>query len=192
MNSLADHLWQSTLFAAVAGLLTLALRKNKARVRHWMWLAASCKFLIPMSVLIALGSHMEWRKMPAPSSVSIVMDQVSQPFSAPPLIATQKATPAARNPLAAVLFALWACGFLGISCSWWIRWQRIRAAVRGWTPWSAAEGVRPTESRNTGPRDAVPGPVGARRVRGFPSRAVVARNYFRSIAAVATGNRNRA
>jgi hypothetical protein len=30
----ANHLWQSTLFAAVAGLLTLALRKNHARTRH--------------------------------------------------------------------------------------------------------------------------------------------------------------
>ncbi len=28
--SIADHLWQSTLFALVAGLLTLALGKNGA------------------------------------------------------------------------------------------------------------------------------------------------------------------
>src|SRR6266700_2472213 len=30
----ANHLWQSTLFAGVAGLLTLALRNNHARVRN--------------------------------------------------------------------------------------------------------------------------------------------------------------
>ena len=30
---LVTHLWQSTVFAAVAGLLTLALRRNQARVR---------------------------------------------------------------------------------------------------------------------------------------------------------------
>lgn len=53
----ANHLWQSTLLAGVAGLLTLVLRNNHARVRHWVWLAASCKFLIPLSVLIALGGH---------------------------------------------------------------------------------------------------------------------------------------
>jgi hypothetical protein len=29
--SIGNHLWQSTLFAAAAGLLTLALRKNHAR-----------------------------------------------------------------------------------------------------------------------------------------------------------------
>ena len=30
--SVLNHLWQSTLFAAAAGLLTLALRKNRAPV----------------------------------------------------------------------------------------------------------------------------------------------------------------
>jgi bla regulator protein BlaR1 len=57
----ANHLWQSTLFAGLAGLLTLALRKNHARVRHSLWLAASCKFLVPLSVLMALGGHIQWR-----------------------------------------------------------------------------------------------------------------------------------
>ena len=61
LSPFADHLWQSTLFAGVAGLLTLALRRNHARVRHGLWLAASCKFLIPFSVLIALGRSDPWR-----------------------------------------------------------------------------------------------------------------------------------
>jgi len=55
LSPFANHLWQSTLFVAFAGLLTLALRNNSARVRHWVWLAASCKFLIPLSALIALA-----------------------------------------------------------------------------------------------------------------------------------------
>ncbi len=33
VSSLANHLWQSTLFAGLAGLLTLPLRNNHARVR---------------------------------------------------------------------------------------------------------------------------------------------------------------
>ena len=61
MLAFANHLWQSTLFAGVAGLLALALRKNHARVRHGVWLAASCKFLIPFSVLVALGGQIRWR-----------------------------------------------------------------------------------------------------------------------------------
>lgn len=70
LSPLANHLWQSTLFAAVAGLLTLALRQNHARVRHAVWLAASCKFLIPLAVLIALGGQIPWRSAPqiAPSN----------------------------------------------------------------------------------------------------------------------------
>ncbi len=59
-SNLADHLWQSTLFTLAAGSLTLALKKNQARVRHQVWLAASCKFLIPLSLLSALGTHIEW------------------------------------------------------------------------------------------------------------------------------------
>ena len=47
LSPLANHLWQSTLFAAAAGLLTIALTKNRAAVRYWLWLAASVKFLVP-------------------------------------------------------------------------------------------------------------------------------------------------
>jgi hypothetical protein len=34
--ALANHLWQSTLFAVAAGLLTLALRQQHARIRYWL------------------------------------------------------------------------------------------------------------------------------------------------------------
>jgi beta-lactamase regulating signal transducer with metallopeptidase domain len=51
-----DHLWQSTLFAVAAGLLTLAFRRNRARVRFALWFAASVKFLVPFSVIVWLGS----------------------------------------------------------------------------------------------------------------------------------------
>jgi len=125
-----NHLWQSTLFAGVAWVLTLALRKNRARVRHWVWLAASCKFLVPVSLLIALGSQVEWRKAPVvvPTKVSVVMDVVSGPFAG---AAFAETLPAARNPLPGVLGSVWACGFMAISLAWWVRWRRIRAAVRG-------------------------------------------------------------
>jgi beta-lactamase regulating signal transducer with metallopeptidase domain len=51
-----DHLWQSTLFAIAAGLLTLAFRRNRARVRYALWFAASVKFLVPFSLMVWLGS----------------------------------------------------------------------------------------------------------------------------------------
>ena len=59
--ALGDHLWQSTVVALVAALLTLLLRKNHARARYWLWLAASLKFLVPFSWFVALGNHVAWR-----------------------------------------------------------------------------------------------------------------------------------
>src|SRR5690349_6656143 len=58
MNAVITHVWQSTLFAAVVALLTLALRKNQAHWRCRLWVAASIKFLIPFSVLARLGSQL--------------------------------------------------------------------------------------------------------------------------------------
>ena len=78
-----NHLWQSTWFAGGAALLTLALRKNRAQTRYWVWLAASVKFLIPFSLLVSIGSQVEWRTKPAiaPTGLSAVIEQVSAPFS---------------------------------------------------------------------------------------------------------------
>ena len=50
-----DHLWQSTLFALMAGLATLLFRNNGAGVRHGLWLAASLKFLFPFALLTTAG-----------------------------------------------------------------------------------------------------------------------------------------
>jgi bla regulator protein blaR1 len=132
LRPLADHLWQSTLFAGTAGLLTLFLRTNRARVRHWLWLMASCKFLIPLSLLIAVGGHLASRTT-APrmqSGLSVVVQEVGQPFADP-----SDSIPVLRGVRApslfpAVLLTLWMGGFAGIALSWWIRWRRIRATVQ--------------------------------------------------------------
>jgi hypothetical protein len=59
ISLLVSHLWQSTLFAGVAALLTLAFRGNKAHVRYCLWLTASYKFLVPFVFLTSLGSHIQ-------------------------------------------------------------------------------------------------------------------------------------
>jgi len=51
IGPLTNHLWQSTVFAVAAGLLTIALRKNRAQVRYWVWFSASSK--VPGSVRVA-------------------------------------------------------------------------------------------------------------------------------------------
>ncbi len=82
-----DHLWQSTLFAGGAGLLTLMLRDNGAQTRFWLWFAASMKFLIPFAGLTALASQLPTAyaaPLAAPTySASLLMQPVMQPFSAP-------------------------------------------------------------------------------------------------------------
>jgi len=52
--SMFNHLWQTTLFVAVVALGAYMMRGNRASVRHVMWLAASVKFLVPLSALAAL------------------------------------------------------------------------------------------------------------------------------------------
>lgn len=82
--AVVNHLWQSTVVVGIAWLLTLALRKNPARVRYWVWFAASMKFLLPFSLLMTAG---EWLRSLIPATpvaqpaVAIVVDQVTQPFA---------------------------------------------------------------------------------------------------------------
>jgi len=135
LSPIANHLWQSTLFAGVAGLLTLILRKNPAR-RHWIWVAASLKFLVPFSLLVALGSNVGQRTgvVSTPSVFSIVADQVSEPFPEP--VVSPSPLPAAprTNRLPLMLWVAWTAGFIGIACAWWIRLRRITAVIRAGSP----------------------------------------------------------
>ena len=55
--ALVDHIWQSTLFVVLVWLAAMALRSNGARVRVWMWTAASIKFLVPLSLLVNVGDQ---------------------------------------------------------------------------------------------------------------------------------------
>src|SRR5579862_4525727 len=95
LMALANHVWQSTAAAVLVALLALALRRNPARIRHWLWMVASAKFLFPISVLILVGGSLR----PAPPvpvqqpSVSAVLSDFTVPFSRLPHGVT-KDTPA--------------------------------------------------------------------------------------------------
>ena len=152
VSSLANHLWQSTLFAGLAALLTLTLRNNHARVRHGVWLAASCKFLIPLSVLVALGGQIRWQSAPdtTQSNWPAAMVEFGKPFTAPSATSPSVANaPPAAGPLPAILLGIWACGFAGISLSWWLRWRRIRAVVRAASPVHMEVPIRAMYSRTS-------------------------------------------
>src|SRR5262245_43722881 len=82
LSFLGNHLLQSTLFGAVAYLLALLLKKNRAAVRYWLWVAASIKFLVPFAVLVSIGRQVHWSASPIephPALVSAI-EEISQPF----------------------------------------------------------------------------------------------------------------
>jgi bla regulator protein blaR1 len=141
--ALGNHLWQSTLFATAAGLLTLVLRQNHARTRYWLWLAASAKFLIPYSLLVWVGSHVAWSHSSSGSNAGlyVAMEEVSQPFTLPsaPMVTPSNSTAAFSNLLHALpilLASVWLCGFIIVLCIWYVRWRRISVVVRQAVPLS--------------------------------------------------------
>jgi bla regulator protein BlaR1 len=126
-----NHLWQSTIFAVAAGVLALAVRKNRAGIRHSIWLAASLKFLIPFSLLVSAGSHLRWSNPPVPSPrVSRAVQKISQPFSPPMQYIAAPATAAPPSFVPVV----WFCGFAGVLFFWYIRWRRVQSVVGAASP----------------------------------------------------------
>jgi bla regulator protein BlaR1 len=133
-SALVNHLWQSTLFVVVVWLATLALRSNRARVRYWLWAAASVKFLIPVSALISLGAQFEWRTAPAIAqpAASFVMEQVL----APPVMAAAVPATAMQDGsvLPWLLLGVWLAGSAAVLLSWRRQWIPVRSALREGTP----------------------------------------------------------
>ena len=125
--ALANHLWQSTLLALLLAAIAFVFRDNRAGVRFGLWLAASLKFLIPFSLLIAFGSHLAAPRPPAAerAQVTVVMERISQPFSQAPTLAERPRL--GWLPAAATL---WVCGALVVLGSWCLHWLRICAILR--------------------------------------------------------------
>lgn len=126
LSLIVNHLWQSTVFAAALGLLTLMLRSNGAHVRYWLWLAASVNFLVPFSLFAALGA----RFAPSAPPAGLVewygaMERIAEPLPA----ATSWTT-----ALAAVLAGLWACGFVTVLAHRRRQGSALRAMLRGAEP----------------------------------------------------------
>lgn len=137
--ALANHLWQSTLFAVCMALLAVVLRRNPARVRFWIWLTASLKFLLPFSLLTGLGGYFA----PSHSSSAQIqpalyyaMDVASRPFTF-----ASSSTPSGMTPahtahvshfawwMPAVVTGIWLCGFAVVLAAWCMRWRRFAAVL---------------------------------------------------------------
>ena len=131
--ALTNHLWHSTLVAGLAWLVTLALRRDRAAVRHAVWLAASVKFLVPFSLLTNLGARFGWHPVVVaaftPHDVlvgangGLLPEQairiVAQPASSAPIVRSM------WNAAPGVLGALWASGAIVLLSIWIVRWRRM-------------------------------------------------------------------
>jgi beta-lactamase regulating signal transducer with metallopeptidase domain len=130
--ALLDHLWQSSLFAAGIALLMPLFRRQGAGLRFWLWFAASMKFLLPFSGLVALGR--------------LVMPHVASSLTSPVLTIIRPASlsiarvaplvmPApARIPAAELGLIVWAVGLVAIGLIFMARWLELRAALRAASP----------------------------------------------------------
>lgn len=126
---MTTHMVQSTLFAGVIALLELAFRENAARVRHWLWMAASIKFLVPFSFLVGLGSRVQWRSA-VPPGVSWAMESVGRSFAAPEVHFAVVGSSGGVN-WSWVGGVVWLSGFAMVLAWWFARWVRVWAAVHG-------------------------------------------------------------
>jgi len=157
-----SHLWQSTLFALAAALMTAAFRGNRAQVRYWLWLSASLKFLVPFALLLNLGSYLQTQLPVArhvASQITPVISWTVEEFSGPTVSETlpQPTVPtSAIDWIPMALLALWLAGFATVAFIRLRAWLRIRAAVRA----SAAASVSGSVEIRVSPRHLGPAVVG--------------------------------
>lgn len=151
--ALVNHLWQSTVVVCIVALLALALRRNHARIRYWLWMAASVKFLLPFSLLIEAGI---WLRsfLPAPAARPVVvqaLEQVTLPLQPADLagIAQSPAAVSHGSWLAIVLLTLWACGALFVAARFARGWWRVRLARLAARPLALAADVPVLASQST-------------------------------------------
>jgi uncharacterized protein (TIGR03435 family) len=123
------------LFAAAAAICCRLLRRNNARVRYWIWLAASLKFAVPFALLVPLGTS--WQR-PAASTVraplvsALRVEEVTRSFA--PVPASMRTGPAVRPGWwPGVPAAIWLAGVLLIAGRWGRRWAVLNKLRRAAT-----------------------------------------------------------
>jgi uncharacterized protein (TIGR03435 family) len=131
--AVANHLWQSSVFAVASTLLTVLLRNNQARVRYWIWLVALMKFLLPFSLLVGLGglaSKPHYAPVAMPTTYA-ALDTMSEPFAVgSSRINPIEITRTTEHRVSEAVALAWFCGLVVTSVMWWLRWRRVAALVR--------------------------------------------------------------
>lgn len=133
--AIVNHLWQSTVFAVAAGVLALRLRHHRATVRFSIWQAASVKFLVPFSSLVAIGARVPLgARLAVPESAGLsAWTTRVVPLAQPLPFVSHPDGSTVWLSLSVVLGAIWLAGclmVLGVSAARWGRAARIAAAGR--------------------------------------------------------------
>ena len=153
-----------------------AAQQRARGVRCWLWMAASVKFLVPLSMLVSLGERFQWRDAPAAvqPAVSFVMQDVLAPAGAGRRSAGIHPAIVAR--VAVAVLAVWCAGAAVVLVSWWRQWLPIRSALRRATPvrLDAQYGAADLAVMSS-PSMPEPGVVGIRRPRLLLPEGIVER-----------------
>ena len=122
MGAIANHLWQSTVVAAVALALAWLLGNNRASIRHWIWFAASMKFLVPFAALSAALRAVWWPQWAGPENEAAAAVNGLFSFSA-----TAEAT--FPQSVSWSLIVVWLAGMCLLLARWASEWNRVAAIV---------------------------------------------------------------
>ena len=123
--AMANHLWQSTVFAAIVFGLARGLRNAPAHVRHLLWLVAFGKFAVPAAVVgLALaplaGGTAAWVGPAGDVQVPPAVAGVTAPMAATFAPAAGADPPAAsgHHEAACLLAGVWAAGAVLLLVHW--------------------------------------------------------------------------
>ena len=138
--------------SGVAALLAFALRRAPARTRYTIWLFASLKFLVPLSLFTAAGTYLgAWTPPLATPRVSVVMRWLDRIVPAPG-VSTNRRSPAVTllpgdvDRLALLTFAaLWAAGVVSLTIWRWRAVARTRRVGSGLAALRTGPGGRSPE-----------------------------------------------
>lgn len=118
ITGLVDHMWQSCCCSLAACAFSWLLRADAAVFRLWLWRIAALKFLLPFSLLFALGA---WLGFPSPHVADpappglVRSIEILAPFTSP-------ARTFGWSGLPLVLAAVAALGGVA-TFVYWIRWR---------------------------------------------------------------------
>ena len=121
----ADHLWQSTVFAFLILVASLLLKRGRARMRHSLWLVAAAKFIVPAALCVFLveraGIDPAWLFQPLSGTPMNLLQGLNGPASA--IANSYEFTVFAgdaisHNEIYCAVSLIWLTGFLAFLVIW--------------------------------------------------------------------------